>query len=49
MYACYLKDDLLLSLCLLNQERAIENQVLVGSLPFMPEFGVRFIHGNELN
>ena len=34
MYACYLKDDALLSLCLLNQERAIENHVLVGALPF---------------
>mmetsp|Transcript_32374 Transcript_32374/g.42832 ORF Transcript_32374/g.42832 Transcript_32374/m.42832 type:complete len:91 (-) Transcript_32374:735-1007(-) len=49
MYACCLKDDVLLSLCLLNQERAIENHVLVGALPFTPEFGVRFIHGNELN
>ena len=49
MYACYLKDDFYLSLCLLNQERSIENQVLVGTLPFQPTLGVRFIHGNELN
>lgn len=49
LYACYLKDDLHLSLCLLNQERAIENHVLVGTLPFRPDFGVRLIHGNELN
>ena len=49
MYACFLKDDLYLSLCLLNQERSVDSHVLVGSLPFKVYLGVRFIHGNELN
>jgi len=49
MYACFLKDEKYLNICLLNQERSVENHLLVGELPFTPALGVRFIHGNELN
>ena len=48
MFACVLKDDKFLSLCLLNQERTVEKDVLVGRLPFNPQFGVRFMHGNDI-